>query len=110
MHCFVVKVQGGNNLNAVEFKCDVSVIVSAFGSGNGPVGFSGKVQQAKMKFGCIHVVRTVHLNQQNFGQVVFDIVEMDIFHYELVTVLELTAERSGVVGNFSALIFQIRPG
>lgn len=104
VHRVVVEVQGGNDLDPVEFECDVSVVVSAFGSGNGQVKFPGKVQQSELKFGCVHAVGVIHLNQRDLGQVVFDIVEMDIFHYELVTILELTAKGSGVVGDFPALI------
>lgn len=85
MDCLVVEVQGGIDFDPVEFERNFPVVSFAFGVDD-PVGFASQTQQAELKSGGVNVVGVVQLNKRNFGQVVFSVVENDVFQFELVTV------------------------
>lgn len=63
-----------------------------------------------MKFDVGCLLRAVHLNGRDFGQIALGVDEINVFKFKTVTVVEKTVERGGVICDFVALVRQIRSG
>lgn len=105
----VVEVHYGNDVDAAELVGDLAVVAVAVGKGGGQVELSREIQQAQRELGDALPAGVVHLHQRDFRQTVFGIVETDVLHFEPVAVCQLTVERGRAVGDFIAMVRQVRP-
>lgn len=102
------KVQVANRLDDVGFVRGSVVVTLAFGRHNDAVELSGHVQQAEFEFGGESVVGLVHLHERNLGQVVFGVVEVEIFQLETEAVGQIAGDRRrGFAGDLVAAVHQV---
>lgn len=87
------KVQVANSLDDVGFVCGSVVVTLAFGRHNDAVELSGHVQQTEFEFGEESVVGLVYLHERNLGQVVFVVVEIEVFQLETEPVGQISGDR-----------------
>jgi len=102
------KVQVANSLDDVGFVCGSLVVSLAFGRYNDAVELSGHVQQTEFEFGGVSLVGLVHLHERNLGQVVFGVVEIEVFQLETGAVGQISGDgRRGFAGDLVAAVHYV---
>lgn len=69
---------------------------------------SGHVQQTEFEFGGVSVVGLVHLHERNLGQVVFGVVEVEVFQLETEAVDQISGDgRRGFAVDLVAAVHHV---
>jgi len=87
------EVQVANHLDGVGLVRGSMVVTLAIGGCHDAVEFSGQVQQAEFEFGGVALVGLVHLHERNLSQVVFGVVEIEVFQLETETIGQIAGDR-----------------